>query len=65
MGKPVPAGKLVQHIGRGASLVRRHLAQLELKGVLTRRVTIGGSGGTRSMVGFSPELESGVKAQIP
>lgn len=49
-GKPVPAGKLVQYVGRGASLVRRHLAQLERKGVLVRTVKQGGDGGTRSLV---------------
>ena len=49
-GQEVPVGDLVRHLARTPSLVRRHLAQLERKGLLVRRVTVGGVGGTRSVV---------------
>ena len=58
-GKPVPAGKLVQHIGRGASLVRRHLAQLEQKGVLVRTVKQGGDRSSTAIDVESPVVHRG------
>jgi DNA-binding transcriptional ArsR family regulator len=54
--KSVPAGDLVRYIGRNDSLVRRHLRSLEEKGVIVRKVIIGGSGGTRSTVSLSANL---------
>lgn len=55
-GGPVPVGELVPHIGRSSSLVRRHLAQLERKGILVRNVTMGGAGGTRSLVSLGKSI---------
>ncbi len=53
-GQEVSVGALVRHLARPPSLVRRHLATLERKGLLVRRVRVGGMGGSRSLVSLPP-----------
>ena len=70
-GKGMGFGALSLHLRRrlaaqglgfpSISMIRRHVIRLEASGLLERRVRVGGSGGSQSLIRPSPYLEPGIK----